>query len=60
MEKKLVSKRKYTLSIPRNQTHPHLKAKSYDERMIQGFYYVKGKYKKEADKIILNLIKQWR
>ena len=60
MENKLVTKRKYNLSIPRKETHNHLKVKSYDEKMIQGFYYVKGKYKKEADKIIFNLIKQWR
>lgn len=52
-----IKKRKYTK--PKKINRIWLK-KSYEERMIQGFYYVKGKYKKEADAEINEIIKKYR
>ena len=46
-------KRKYNLKKPRPK-------KPVDEKMVQGFYSVKAKHKKEADQTIVHLIKQWR
>ena len=50
-------KRRYTKPEKINREYY---TKTYEERLVQGFYYVKGKYKKEADMAILQLIKQWR
>ena len=53
-------KRKYELKKPRHLTHPQNRIKPFEERMVQGFYSVKGKYKKEADKVISELVKKWK
>jgi len=54
-------RRKYKLTKPRTLTHPQNKVKPFEERKIQMFFSVKGKYYKEAQKIISQLIKdkQW-
>lgn len=46
-------KRKYNLKKPRPK-------KLATEKLVQGFYSVKAKHKKEADETIVQLIKQWR
>jgi hypothetical protein len=55
-------KRTYKLTKPRTETHPQNKLITYDERKIQIFFSVKGKYYKEAQKIISLLIKdkKWK
>lgn len=50
-------KRKYTKSAKNNRVYY---TKSYEERKVQGFFYVKGKYYKEASQEIKELIKKWR
>ena len=54
-------KRQYKLTKPRTLTHPQNRVKSFDERKVQMFFSVKGKYYKEAQIIISQLIKtnQW-
>ena len=54
-------KRQYKLTKPRTLTHPQNKIKPFEERKVQMFFSVKGKYYKEAQQIISQLIKtkQW-
>ena len=53
-------KRKYNLTKPRTETHPQNRIKPIEERKLQMFFSVKGKYYKEAQQSILQLIKQWQ
>ncbi len=55
-------KRIYNLTKPRTETHPQNKIIPYDERKIQIFFSVKGKYYKDAQTIISQLIKdkKWK
>jgi hypothetical protein len=55
-------KRKYKLTVPRTETHPQNRVKSFSERKVQLFFSVKGQYVKEANHIISQIIKEkeWR
>lgn len=53
-------KRQYKLTKPRTLTHPQNRVKPFEERKVQMFFSVKGKYYKEAQQIISQLIKQWQ
>jgi hypothetical protein len=50
-------KRKYTKPEKINRIYVK---KPYEERLVQGFYYVKAKYKKEADQEVLKIIEKYR
>jgi cobalamin biosynthesis Co2+ chelatase CbiK len=50
-------KRRYTKPIKTNRVYTK---KTYEDRLVQGFYYVKGKHFKEASETINELIKKWR
>ena len=51
-------RRKYNLTKPRTLTHPQNKVKPFEERKVQMFFSVKGKYYIEAQKAINNFINQ--
>ena len=55
-------RRKYNLTKPRHETHPQNRIKPFEEKSIQMFFSVKGKYYKEAQQIISQLIKdkKWK
>jgi hypothetical protein len=50
-------KRKYK---KRTETSRVYCKKPYEERLVQGFFYVKGKFYKEAYDEIQKIIQKWR
>lgn len=50
-------KRKYTKPAKINRIYH---TKPYEERLVQGFFYVKGKFYKEAYEEIQKIIQKWR
>jgi hypothetical protein len=50
-------KRKYTKPAKINRIWTK---KPYEERLVQGFFYVKGKFYKEAYDEIQKIIQKWR
>lgn len=52
-----IKKRKYTKPAKINRIWY---TKPYEERLVQGFFYVKRKYYKEAYEEVQKLIQKWR
>jgi len=51
------TKRRYTKPEKINRVYTTI---PFEERMVQSFFAVKGKYIKEANKAVAELIKKWR
>ena len=57
MEEQVRKKRSYTKPEKINRVWHK---KNFDDRMVQIFFSVKGKYVKEANKVIKEIVKKWK